>query len=82
MTEQLVNQIAHRMTVGAYESRHAAKQITGEWIIFLPRAGFNYYLCLGTHKTGDKRLDEKIRLLCLMDFPEIVQWIDEAASDI
>lgn len=82
MTEQLVKQIAHRMTVGAFESRHAAKQITGEWIIFLPRAGFNYYLCLGTHKTGDKRLDEKIRLLCLMDFPKIVQWIDEAASDI
>lgn len=80
MTEELISQIAHRMTVQAYENRHAAKQITGEWIIYLPRAGLNYYLCLGTHLTGDERLDEKIRTLCVLDFPDIALWIDEAVA--
>lgn len=79
LTEQLIGQIAHRMTVDAYESRYEAKLITGEWIIYLPRAGLNHFLCLGTHETGDKRLDEKIRKLCVLDFPDIAQWIDEAA---
>jgi len=82
LTEQLIGQIAHHMTIGAYESRYAAKQITGEWIIYLPRAGLNYYLCLGTHETGDKRLDEKIRELCVLDFPDIAQWIAEAAAQL
>lgn len=80
LTEELINQIAHRMTVGAFESRHAAKQITGEWIIFLPRSGLNYYLCLGTHGTGDDRLAEKITTLCVRDFPELLGWIAEAAA--
>jgi hypothetical protein len=69
MTQELISQIAHRMTVQAYENRHAAKQITGEWIIYLPHYGLNHYLCLGTHLTGDERLDEKIRALCVLDFP-------------
>lgn len=76
LTEELISQIAHRMTIGAFESRHAAKQLTGEWIIFLPRDGLNYYLCLGTHRIGDDRLDDKIRTVCSLDFPEIAQWID------
>jgi hypothetical protein len=80
MTEQLIGQIAHRMTVGAFESRHGAKQITGEWIIYLPRAGLNHHICLGTHDTGDRRLDAKIRQLCVLDFPDIAQWIDESAA--
>lgn len=66
----------------ARESRHAAERITGEWIIYLPRAGLNHYLCLGTHKTGDERLDEKIRQLCAFDFPDIAQWVDEAAAAV
>ena len=82
LTEDLVKQIAHRMTVQAFESRHAAKQITGEWIIFLPHAGLNHYLCLGTHRTGDDRLAEKIKALCVRDFPDLPKWICGAASDL
>lgn len=80
MTKELLGQIAHRMTIGAYESRYASKQITGEWIIYLRRGDLNFYLCLGTHQTGDDRLDDKVRQLCALDFPQIGQWIDEAAA--
>ncbi len=82
LTEKLINLIAHKMTVGAYISRHAAKQITGEWIIFLPRSGLNHYLCLGTHLTGDMSLNDKIRSLCALDFPDIGLWIDEVAASL
>lgn len=82
LTPALMNQIAHRMTVQAYKNRHAAKKITGEWIIYLPRSGLNYYLCLGTHLTGDAQLSDKIRTLCVLDFPDTNRWIDEAAAEI
>lgn len=81
LTEELIGQIAHHMTIGVFEKRYASKQITGEWIIFLPHAGLNYYLCLGTHETGDERLDEKIRSLCVLDFPDIHRWIDQVAAN-
>lgn len=80
VTDDMIRQIAHRITVQAYEDRHAAKKITGEWIIYLPRSGLNHYLCLGTHLTSDERLEKKIRTLCVVDFPDIGRWVDEAAA--
>jgi hypothetical protein len=80
LTEEILAQIAHHVTITAFEERHDAKQITGEWIIFLRRNQQNYYLCLGTHQTGDQRLYEKIIGLCGMDFPELGSWLTEAGD--
>lgn len=82
LTEQVINRIAHRFTIKAFEDRHAAKQMTGEWIVFLPRDGLNYYLCLGTHATGDAKLHDKIVTLCALDYPDIATWLSDAAADV
>ncbi len=80
LNEEIIEQIVHRFTTVAYEKRWAANQITGEWIVFLKRDGLNYYLCLGTHQTGDERLHDKIRAMCFSDFPNIDLWLAEAAN--
>jgi hypothetical protein len=78
LTEEIVNQIAHHVTMTAYEERFAAKKMTGEWIIFLKHNGLNYYLCLGTHLTGDQRILDKITSICSLDFPELPNWLADA----
>lgn len=80
LTEEIINELTHRMTTVAFYERHSAKQITGEWIIFLPRGGLNYYLCLGTHAMGDERLFDKINTICALDFPDVAKWIEAAAA--
>ena len=82
LTKDILNQIAHRVTIAAFEDRYVAKKMTGEWIIFLKRDGLNHYLCLGTHTTGDQRLFEKITGMCAIDFPGLPQWLAEAADGI
>lgn len=74
LNEEVIGQISDRFVFGAYEDRWAAKQITGERIVFLKRDGLNYYLCHGTHHSGDERLYDKIRTMCVLDFPDIDQW--------
>jgi hypothetical protein len=77
-TEEIFNQIVHHVTITAFEERHDAKKLTGEWIFFLRRNELNYYLCLGTHQTGDQRLHDKVVSLCALDFPELPEWMAEA----
>ncbi|MFN4175586.1 hypothetical protein [Phenylobacterium sp.] len=80
LTEDAIARIAERFTTRALEDRDAAKQLTGEWIVFLKRDGANHYLCLATHETGDQRVFDKIINVCSRDFPQIGAWIEEAAA--
>jgi hypothetical protein len=43
--------------------------MTGEWLVYAIHEGQNYYLCLGTHKSGDDALRQQIDLICVPEFP-------------
>lgn len=47
--DEVAGEIAHAMTIAAYEQRARDHRITGEWIIFEREASGNYYLTLSTH---------------------------------
>jgi len=80
LTEDIIKQIAHRLTITAFEKRSATKKMTGEWIVFLKHDEMNYYLCLGTHQTGDQRILDKIDSICRLDFPDLQAWLAAAKS--
>lgn len=54
---EVAGEIAHAMTIAAYERRASDQLMTGEWIIFEPSPMGNYYLTLSTHdgETNEQR---------------------------
>jgi hypothetical protein len=49
--------------------RAADSRLTGDWLIYAQHAGRNYYLCLGSHTTGDQLIRDKLDMACLKEFP-------------
>ena len=62
--------LAHGLVLGAHSGRHAANQMTGEWIVYADIASVNYYLTLATHKESDQTVEARVRS-CLVEFPEL-----------
>jgi hypothetical protein len=62
--------LAHELVLGAHAKRHAANQMTGEWIVYARVAGVNYYLTLATHKEQDAAVEARVRT-CFTEFPEV-----------
>jgi hypothetical protein len=60
--------LAHELVLGAHTGRHAADEITGEWIVYAEVGGVNYYLTLATHKEPDSAVRERVRV-CFVEFP-------------
>jgi hypothetical protein len=56
----------------------ANAKLTGEWIVFLPRADTNYYLCCGKHNDDKQALLDRIINKCTRDFPSLPAWVQEA----
>jgi hypothetical protein len=77
ITEEMEWELLRRVTDEPFEQRSANKQLTGEWIIYLPHNGKNYYLCCGTHDDGDQAIYESIMQLCVIDFPDLPHWLAE-----
>ena len=48
--DEVAGEIAHIMTIAAYEQRSGDQRMTGEWIIYEPSTTGNYYLTLSTHE--------------------------------
>lgn len=69
ITEEMVKELAHRVTFEPIEERIREGRLTGEWIVFAKHEGLNYYLSLSTHKTDDETLIRNIREICLPQFP-------------
>lgn len=80
-TEEMVSRLAKRVVDEPISSRSAASKMTGEWIIFLPHHGKNYYLCLGLHGT-DPHIADRIREHCTRDFPDVLEWWKQAAHSV
>jgi hypothetical protein len=62
-----VGKLTHGLVLGAHMGRHSAGQMTGEWIVYAPIAGINYYLTLATHKEPSA-VKERVRN-CFTEFP-------------
>ena len=80
ITEEMVAELAHRVTNETLERRAADGKLTGEWIIYAEHMGLNYYLTCKPHSMGDQAIFDEIARHCVSDFPEILKWIEEAAS--
>ncbi|RON40602.1 hypothetical protein [Pseudomonas brassicacearum] len=64
-----IDEIVYEAVLGNYGRRYEAGQMTGEWMVYAIHEGQNYYLCLGTHKSGDDALRQQIDLICVPEFP-------------
>lgn len=69
VTKEMVNQLAMEVVHGTLDRRREAQRLTGEWIVFARHNGENYYLCLGTHDSGDDAIFGKVKELCPLEFP-------------
>jgi hypothetical protein len=75
ITQEMLEELVHRVTHEPLESRDADKKLTGEWIIFLKHEGKNYYLCCNTHNAGDQFIFDRILEHCVRDFPQLPDWL-------
>jgi len=54
------------------DRREGEAKMTGEWLIFVPHDGRNYYLAIANHTdgaAGDEALRRQIDLVCVREFP-------------
>ncbi|BBA70045.1 hypothetical protein YM18_1510 [Geobacter sulfurreducens] len=68
-TEEMSAQIAHRVSIEAFQERAGADRLTGEWIIFGKHDGKNYYLSVASHDEGDAVIFNRIQQYCVPQFP-------------
>jgi len=69
LEEQDIAEIAKEAVEDNYRRRYGAGEMTGEWIVYAAHEGRNYYLCLGTHNSGDDELRKQIDSICVPEFP-------------
>lgn len=69
LTEEMGARLAHEMVIGNFERRSARCALTGEWIVYAPFEGKNYYLCLASHNDGDEFIASQIKSVCFSEFP-------------
>lgn len=64
-TEEMSAQIAHRVSIEAFQERAGADRLTGEWIVFGKQDGKNCYLSVASHDEGDDVIFNRIQQYCL-----------------
>ena len=75
ITEEMIKELAHRITHEPVEKRDADGKLTGEWVVYVKHDGKNYYLALNTHNSGDQFLYDRIMEHCPKNFPDLASWI-------
>jgi len=75
VTNDMIQELAHRVAVESIEKRGAQNKLTGEWIIFAKEDDGNYYLCVSPHNSGDKNIASNIKVACLPEFPFLSKYI-------
>lgn len=76
ITQEMIDELARRITHEPVEKRAHDKKLTGEWIIYIRHANKNYYLCCNTHNAGDQFIYDRIVQNCVRDFPDFLQWLN------
>jgi len=74
ITEEMINDLSHRVVSETLENRANQENLTGEWIIFAKEKGKNYYLCIATHQSGDENIAQSIKLACVPQFPFLANY--------
>lgn len=69
VTQGMINELAHTLSVKAYEQRAKAKKLTGDWIVFAKHNGQNHYLAIASHSQNTDQLYELIKEHCAGQFP-------------
>jgi hypothetical protein len=65
----MIRTLVDGVVLGNLGRRSEDAKWTGEWLIFVPHQGANYYLSIGSHNEGDVRLREQIEEVCFHEFP-------------
>jgi hypothetical protein len=81
VTSEMIENIARRIAEEPLEKRAKKGELTGEWIIYLPRKDGNYYLTIAGHDFGDQRIFDKIIANCPRDFPDLKDWLTQTPPD-
>ena len=67
--QQHIDDLAHNIIIGSFETRSDEKRITGELLVFSKQATGNIYLCMASHTTGDQNIYKKMAYCCDCQFP-------------
>lgn len=67
--EDAAGKLIHDMVLGGDAARSAAREVTGEWIVFARHEGANYFLTLGKH--GDDDAVAARVSACAAEFPHV-----------
>ena len=79
ITQEMTNELAHTVSVSAYEERAKAEKLTGDWIIYVKHKEQNYYLAIASHSQDTDELYEFIKKHCMPQFPFL---FDDSHSSI
>lgn len=69
LTELDIKRMTHDAVHENWLRLQESESLTGEWILFAKHEDLNYYLCLGTHKSGDDFLRSEIDLIAQTQYP-------------
>ena len=78
-TREFCNNLAHEVVTGLYKKRSGESRLTGEWIVYLPIDGRNYYLTLGSHG-GDETVWANVQA-CFKSLPIVEQTLLNQATN-
>ncbi|WP_286899112.1 hypothetical protein [Achromobacter sp. UBA2119] len=73
---QAAAEIASALVSEPYDRRRADRRLTGEWIVYVPHNGQNFYLCLAVHRE-DKLTRQKVERAIDQEWPflgSVLTW--------
>ena len=71
LTEDMIKELAHAVTVAPFMRRFLRKRMTGEWLIYSPQPTGYIYLGACPHSIGDDKLISRLKIWEL-EFPCLV----------
>ncbi len=74
LSQEKIGKLAYKMVLGGFNSRQEKKKLTGDWIVYKPDNGMNYYLGLFPHKKQDEnhydqQVYEFVEKICKNEYP-------------
>ncbi|CAB3847717.1 hypothetical protein LMG2828_01777 [Achromobacter piechaudii] len=58
--KHFAGEIASAIVDETYQGRRGESRLTGEWIVYLPYEGLNFYLCLARHDEKDEFIKSRV----------------------
>lgn len=74
VTQEMIDELSHRIVIESMEKRGAQEKLTGEWIVFAKEEDGNYYLGIWSHTAGDESIASSIKAACVPEFPFVEKY--------